>query len=189
MLLKFKQICDIDVLRLKPIYCRRFASGGGHGHGDDDDVKMEKQPDHYRPGTDTYAYENPWPKLNKGRLDWLFNDGWRRPLPADQGGYMRRSWIWRGHDASDEYKDWIRFHKYMFILGTAITVWLGVVIGLWMKPDWPVGRDWARREAHLELTRRERAGLPLVSPDLIERSCVEASLPSEEELRDFDIII
>jgi len=48
MLLKFKQICDIDVLRLKPIYCRRFASGGGHGHGDDDDVKMEKQPDHYR---------------------------------------------------------------------------------------------------------------------------------------------
>uniref|UniRef100_A0A915LDM6 NADH dehydrogenase [ubiquinone] 1 beta subcomplex subunit 11, mitochondrial n=1 Tax=Meloidogyne javanica TaxID=6303 RepID=A0A915LDM6_MELJA len=110
MLLKFKQICDIEVLRLKPIYCRRFASGGGHGHGDDDD---------------------------------------------------RRSWIWRGHDASDEYKDWIRFHKYMFILGTGITVWLGVFIGLWMKPDWPVGRDWARREAHLELTRRERAGLPL----------------------------
>ena len=53
----------------------------------------------------------------------------------------------------------------------------------------PVGRDWARREAHLELTRRERTGLPLVSSDLIERSRVEASLPSEEELRDFDIII
>ena len=53
----------------------------------------------------------------------------------------------------------------------------------------PVGRDWARREAHLEIARRERAGLPLISPDLIERSRVEACLPSEEELRDFDILI
>ena len=52
-----------------------------------------------------------------------------------------------------------------------------------------VGRVWASREGHLEITRRVRAGLPLVSPDLIERSRVEASLPSEEELRDFDIII
>lgn len=40
----------------------------------------------FRPGSDTYAYDNPWPKLNKGRLDWLFQDGWRRPLATDQGG-------------------------------------------------------------------------------------------------------
>lgn len=42
----------------------------------------------FRPGSDSYAYENPWPKLNKGRLDWLFQDGWRRPLTKDQGAKM-----------------------------------------------------------------------------------------------------
>jgi hypothetical protein len=42
----------------------------------------------FRPGSDSYAYENPWPKLNKGRLDWLFQDGWRRPLAKDQGARL-----------------------------------------------------------------------------------------------------
>lgn len=42
----------------------------------------------YRPGSDSYAYDNPWPKLNGGRLDWLFGDGWRRPLAKDQGAKM-----------------------------------------------------------------------------------------------------
>ena len=72
-----------------------------------------------------------------------------------------------------------------------------------------MGREWALREAHLEIARREKAGLPLISPDLIPRSDstpnyiiifmlamfiffrerVMASLPAEEELRDFDILI
>lgn len=66
-----------------------------------DQPKMEMQPNDYRPGSDSYAYENPWPKLNstfynkrfslmlfffaEGRLDWLFQDGWRRPLAPEQG--------------------------------------------------------------------------------------------------------
>lgn len=46
---------------------------------------------------------------------------------------------------------------------------------------------WAQREAYLELARREKEGLPLIDPNLIEGSKVE--LPSEEELGDFDIVI
>lgn len=42
----------------------------------------------FRPGSDSYAYDNPWPKLNGGRLDWMFGDGWRRPLAKDQGAKM-----------------------------------------------------------------------------------------------------
>ena len=32
-----------------------------------------------------------------------------------------------------------------------------------------MGREWALREAHLEIARREKAGLPLISPDLLPR--------------------
>ena len=53
----------------------------------------------------------------------------------------------------------------------------------------PMGREWALREAHLEIARREKAGLPLISADLIARDSVIASLPADEELRDFDILI
>lgn len=53
----------------------------------------------------------------------------------------------------------------------------------------PIATDWAYREAHMELLRRERAGLPLISPDLIERSRVEKCLPSDEELGDFEILV
>ncbi len=45
------------------------------------------------------------------------------------------------------------------------------------------------REAMLEIARREKAGLPLISKDLIRPSKVLETLPSDEELRDFTIII
>jgi len=48
-------------------------------------------------------------------------------------------------------------------------------------------RDWAQREAYIELARREALGLPLVSPDLVDPKNI--NLPSEEELGDFEIII
>lgn len=52
-----------------------------------------------------------------------------------------------------------------------------------------MGREWALREAHLEMARREKAGLPLISADLVSRSKIIKSLPSDEELRDFDVLI
>jgi NADH dehydrogenase (ubiquinone) 1 beta subcomplex subunit 11 len=53
----------------------------------------------------------------------------------------------------------------------------------------PQAKEWAIREAHLEMERRERAGLPLISKDFIDPKRVAKTLPSEEELRDFDILI
>lgn len=48
-------------------------------------------------------------------------------------------------------------------------------------------RDWATREAFLELRRREAAGLPLIDPNLVPPENIV--LPTDEELGDTDIII
>ncbi|WKX96601.1 hypothetical protein Q1695_012775 [Nippostrongylus brasiliensis] len=80
--------------------------------------------DKRRPGSDSYAYDNPWPKLNGGRFDWLFGDGWRRPLAKDQGAKMRREWIWFGRVSHDEHKDWLKFHQTTFLLFTVLTTWV-----------------------------------------------------------------
>ncbi|KAK0398508.1 hypothetical protein QR680_002625 [Steinernema hermaphroditum] len=138
--------------------------------------------------TDSYAYENPWPKLNGGRLDWLFGDGWRRPLAKDQGAKMRREWIWFSQVSHDEHKDWLKFHQIAFLLFTVMTTWITCWI-MFAKPDWPQGKEWALREAHLEMARREKAGLPYISKDLIDPSKVAPTLPTDEELRDFEILI
>ena len=53
----------------------------------------------------------------------------------------------------------------------------------------PQGKEWALREAHLEIARRQKAGLPLISKDLVDPQRVALSLPSDEELRDFEILI
>lgn len=57
---------------------------------------------------------------------------------------------------------------------------MGVVIGGFMtlyltflRPDYPFNQEWAYREAHLEIVRREKAGLPLISKDLIDPKRVE----------------
>lgn len=48
-------------------------------------------------------------------------------------------------------------------------------------------QDWAHREAFLELERREREGLPLVDPELVDPATI--TLPSDEELGDTEIIV
>ncbi|CAG9541123.1 unnamed protein product [Cercopithifilaria johnstoni] len=141
---------------------------------------------YFMPGSDSYAYENPWPKLNRGRLDWLFGDGWRRPLAKDQGGQIRRNWIWFGLSPYDEHADWLKFHQYMFVLLTIMVTWVTLYL-LYAAPDWPQARDWAYREAHLEMARREKAGLPYISKDLVRPDKIV--LPSDEELQNFEIII
>lgn len=80
--------CTLDrrnlLLKNEILILRNLAS---HGHTEND-TNVVRKPANYKPGSDSYAYENPWPKLNGGRLDWLFGDGWRRPLAKDQGGKM-----------------------------------------------------------------------------------------------------
>ena len=48
-------------------------------------------------------------------------------------------------------------------------------------------KEWAVREAYIELARREALGLPLIDADLVPRENI--NLPTEEELGDFEIII
>jgi len=48
-------------------------------------------------------------------------------------------------------------------------------------------KNWAEREAFLELRRREDQGLPLIDPNYIQPSLM--ILPSEEELGDTEIVI
>ncbi|VDN56342.1 unnamed protein product [Dracunculus medinensis] len=166
------------------VNCLSYSSDAAHKNSGDEQI--ERQAVDYRPGSDSYAYENPWPKLNRGRLDWLFGDGWRRPLAKDQGAKMRREWIWFNRVAHDEYEDWKRYHSFMFILGTVMLVWATSWV-VFAKPDWPHAGEWAYREAHLEILRREKADLPYISKDLIPPSRI--ILPSEEELGNFEIII
>lgn len=53
----------------------------------------------------------------------------------------------------------------------------------------PYARQWAKREAYLEIERRKKAGLPLISKDLLDPAVVAIQLPPEEELGDFQILI
>ena len=48
-------------------------------------------------------------------------------------------------------------------------------------------RAWEKREALLEIARREQLGLPLIDPNFVDPSKIH--LPTDEELGDFDIII
>jgi len=48
-------------------------------------------------------------------------------------------------------------------------------------------KAWEKREALLEIERREKLGLPLIDINYIDPSKIQ--LPSDEELGDFDIIV
>lgn len=186
------------------VQSRKFASGAGKSSEVDEhhssvpqaggsDTPFAQMWEHhkpsYRPGTDTYAYDNPWPKINKGRLDWLFQDGWRRPLAKDQGAKLRREWIPYGWDVHDEYNDWLEWHKWNFWALSITLVWMSAFCYC-MLPDRIIGeRDWAQREAFMELARREAEGLSLIGKDYIPPTQVALSLPSDEELGNTPIII
>jgi len=48
-------------------------------------------------------------------------------------------------------------------------------------------RSWEKREALLEIARREKLGLPLIDANFVDPSKI--NLPSDEELGDFEIIV
>ena len=49
--------------------------------------------------------------------------------------------------------------------------------------------EWVRREAHFELERRRAAGLEPISKDFIDPKELEKLLPSDEDLKNYEIII
>ncbi|XP_018574069.1 NADH dehydrogenase [ubiquinone] 1 beta subcomplex subunit 11, mitochondrial [Anoplophora glabripennis] len=95
-----------------------------------------------------------------------------------------KNWISYGFDYTTKAGDRNALHSIMF---GSITLCL-VVGGFFLAymPDYN-NRDWAQREAFLELRRREQNGLPLINPNFVDPSKIP--LPSDEELGDTEIII
>ncbi|RZB39925.1 NADH dehydrogenase [ubiquinone] 1 beta subcomplex subunit 11, mitochondrial, partial [Asbolus verrucosus] len=95
-----------------------------------------------------------------------------------------KNWVNYGFDTKSKDADRTALHSIMF---ASVTLCL-VVGGYYITylPDYNL-RDWSQREAFLELRRREKLGLPLVDPNLIDPAKV--TLPSDEELGDTEIII
>lgn len=94
------------------------------------------------------------------------------------------NWISHGYDFFDRDNDEWEHHVIMFSFITLPTAWL--LLFVLYYPD-PQDRAWEKREALLEIARREKLGLPLIDANLIDTSKIH--LPSDEELGDFDVIV
>lgn len=97
---------------------------------------------------------------------------------------VKKKWVSYGFSEENEEEDRHTLHVTMFVLVTIVFV-LGFTVMAYL-PD-VRGRDWAQREAYLQLRYREEHGLPLIDPNLIDPSKI--ILPSDEELGDTEIII
>merc|ERR1711862_220709 len=94
------------------------------------------------------------------------------------------NWMSYGYSYTDRTEDEFGYHMVLFSV-SLLAFWFAFLTSY--MPDYKI-RHWAQREAHLEIARREREGLPLIDINLIPADKV--ILPSEEELgEDFEIII
>lgn len=97
---------------------------------------------------------------------------------------LKKNWQSYGFEAHDKYQDRSHMRATFFFSVTLCIVW-GSFLFAYM-PDYRL-RDWAQREAFLEIRRRESLGLPHVNKDYADPATVV--LPSDEELGDTEIII
>jgi len=97
---------------------------------------------------------------------------------------VKRTWRSFGFSKTDEALDRHSLHQIMFT-GITIALVLGSTIAAYL-PD-VTGRDWAQREAYLQLRYKEEHGLPPIDHNLIDPSKI--ILPTDEELGDTEIII
>lgn len=95
-----------------------------------------------------------------------------------------KNWVSYGFDYKDETNDRSSTKSSFFFAVTLCLAW-GTFFWAYL-PDTQM-RDWAQREAFLELRRREKAGVELISPNYIDPATMV--LPSDEELGDTEIII
>ncbi|XP_043281658.1 NADH dehydrogenase [ubiquinone] 1 beta subcomplex subunit 11, mitochondrial [Venturia canescens] len=96
----------------------------------------------------------------------------------------KKNWVTYGYSTTDPVLDRIAMHVSSFMAISLCLVTGGIY--LIFAPD-PGMREWAQREAYLELRRREALGLPAVDPFYVDPDKVV--LPTDEELGDTDIII
>lgn len=101
-----------------------------------------------------------------------------------EGPENKRNWASYGFDSKHKATDRFLAHTTTFL-----TVTLLFVVGSFIHAYKParMEKDWAQREAYLELRRREELGLPLIDPNLIDPAKIK--LPTDEELGDMEIII
>ncbi|XP_055687570.1 NADH dehydrogenase [ubiquinone] 1 beta subcomplex subunit 11, mitochondrial [Lutzomyia longipalpis] len=97
---------------------------------------------------------------------------------------LKKNWMSYGFETKDEYQDRSQTKASFFFTITLCIVW-GSFIYAYL-PDYRL-RDWAQREAFLEIRRREALGLDHIDKNYIDPATME--LPSDEELGDTEIII
>lgn len=95
-----------------------------------------------------------------------------------------KNWVSYGFDTKEETNDRNSTKASFFFAVTLCLAW-GTFFWAYL-PDTQL-RDWAQREAYLELRRREQAGGDLVSPNYVDPASIV--LPSDDELGDTEIII
>ncbi|OWF51642.1 NADH dehydrogenase [ubiquinone] 1 beta subcomplex subunit 11, mitochondrial-like [Mizuhopecten yessoensis] len=95
---------------------------------------------------------------------------------ADQDPNSDKNWMSFGHDEVDRDYDTFAHNMTLF---TSVTLSVVLIFFFSYCPDHKLN-DWSMREAHLELARREKLGLPLIDRNIVDPSNIV--LPPEEEL-------
>ncbi|CAG0883113.1 unnamed protein product [Cyprideis torosa] len=108
-----------------------------------------------------------------------------KALPDELTEEQKRNWISYGFDYEDKREDRAIFHTAMFCYVT-IMIWLGFYVAYY--PDHKQ-KNWALREAHFEIHRRNKLGLPFVDPDYVPKERMLEQLPTEAELGDQEIVL
>lgn len=103
---------------------------------------------------------------------------------ASDSSKQNDNWVSYGFDYTDKEEDTNVHHASYFF-----SITLCLVLGgfFWAYAPDAHMRDWAQREAFLELRRREKAGLKPIDPNYVDPKTVV--LPDESELSDVEIII
>ncbi|PZC84416.1 NADH dehydrogenase [ubiquinone] 1 beta subcomplex subunit 11, mitochondrial [Helicoverpa armigera] len=95
-----------------------------------------------------------------------------------------KNWVSYGFDYNSKEEDTNMHHASFFFSVTLCLVFGGFAWAY--APDTHL-RDWAQREAFLELRRREQAGLPPIDPNYIDPKLI--NLPKDEEICNLETII
>ena len=104
--------------------------------------------------------------------------------PISKTAEKNKNWVYWGFDTKDQTRDNDAMNATFFFSVSLCLV--GGTFIFFYQPDF-LNRDWAQREAYLELRRREAAGVDLVNPHYIDPESME--LPPDEELGGVEIII
>lgn len=95
-----------------------------------------------------------------------------------------KNWVSYGFHYTDQKED-TNVHNASFFFSITLVIMFGGFIWAY-APDGHL-RDWAQREAFLELRRREKAGLLPIDPNYVNPKSVQ--MPTEDEICEVGIII